>query len=474
MADASAANPEGKLWGSRFSGQADPLMETFSASVRFDRRLWAADVEGSQAYAHALREAGILTAEENRALQAGLEAVAAEWRAQTFALQPGDEDVHTANERRLREIAGAVAGKLHTGRSRNDQVVTDLRLWLRAEIDSLQRLLADLIRVMLAQAETHLDLIMPGFTHLQLAQPTRFSHWLLSHAWPLHRDLDRLVHVRARVNVLPLGSGALAGNPFPVDRKRLADRLRFDDVTYNSMDGVADRDFVADFLFCASLSMVHLSQLAEDIVIYGSEPYGFLALADAYSTGSSLMPQKKNPDSFELIRGKSGRAVGSLMGLLMTLKGLPRAYNRDLQEDKETLFDAVDTWSASLRIATGALATLVCRGERMAQTCNEFMLATDLAEYLVRKGLPFREAHQAAGEAVKKCEQEGRPLSSLQADEWSRLHPLFTADAARALDVEASVESRNVIGATSREAVNEQMRQLKRHLENSVPTPRMA
>ena len=474
MADASAANPEGKLWGSRFSGQADPLMETFSASVRFDRRLWAADVEGSQAYAQALREAGILTAEENRALQAGLEAVAAEWRAQTFALQPGDEDVHTANERRLREIAGAVAGKLHTGRSRNDQVVTDLRLWLRAEIDSLQRLLAALIRVMLVQAETHLDLIMPGFTHLQLAQPTRFSHWLLSHAWPLHRDLDRLVHVRARVNVLPLGSGALAGNPFPVDRKRLADRLRFDDVTYNSMDGVADRDFVAEFLFCASLSMVHLSQLAEDVVIYGSEPYGFVALADAYSTGSSLMPQKKNPDSFELIRGKSGRAVGSLMGLLMTLKGLPRAYNRDLQEDKETLFDAVDTWSASLRIATGALATLVCRGERMAQTCNEFMLATDLAEYLVRKGLPFREAHQAAGEAVKKCEQEGRPLSSLQADEWSRLHPLFTADAARALDVEASVESRNVIGATSREAVHEQMRQLKRRLENSAPTSRVA
>lgn len=474
MADASAANPEGKLWGSRFSGQADPLMEAFSASVRFDRRLWAADVEGSQAYAQALQEAGLLTAEENRALQAGLDAVAAEWRAQTFALQPGDEDVHTANERRLREIAGAVAGKLHTGRSRNDQVVTDLRLWLRAEIDSVQRLLADLIRVMLAQAETHLDLIMPGFTHLQLAQPTRFSHWLLSHAWPLHRDLDRLVQVRARVNVLPLGSGALAGNPFPVDRKRLADRLRFDDVTCNSMDGVADRDFVAEFLFCASLSMVHLSQLAEDVIIYGSEPYGFVALADAYSTGSSLMPQKKNPDSFELIRGKSGRAAGSLMGLLMVLKGLPRAYNRDLQEDKETLFDAVDTWSASLRIATGALATLVCRGERMARSCDEFMLATDLAEYLVRKGLPFREAHQAAGEAVKKCEQEGRPLSSLQADEWSRLHPLFDADATRALDVEASVESRNVIGATSREAVNEQIRQLKRRLENSASTLRVA
>ncbi len=337
-----------KLWGGRFDKDTAPLMAAFSDSIHFDQCLWAADIRGSQAYAEVLVAAGVLTPEECRILQDGLQAVAREWEQDTFRIRPGDEDIHTANERRLGEIVGPVAGKLHTGRSRNDQVVTDLRLWLRGEIDDLREHLTKTIRVMIAKAETYVHLLMPGFTHLQVAQPTRFSHWLLSHAWALQRDLVRLVQVRSRVNVLPLGSGALAGNPFPIDRRRLADLLGFDDITHNSMDAVADRDFAAEFLFCASLSMVHLSQLAEDVIVYSSQPYAFMQLDDEYSTGSSLMPQKKNPDSFELIRGKSGRTMGALTGLMMTLKGLPRAYNRDLQEDKEGLFDAVATWSSAL------------------------------------------------------------------------------------------------------------------------------
>lgn len=457
---------DNRLWGSRFAQAPDPLMETFSESIRFDRRLWEVDIRGSQAYAQALVPAGVLTVAESRTLQEGLEAVAQEWRQGTFELARGDEDIHTANERRLGELVGALAGKLHTGRSRNDQVATDLRLWLRQEIDALREHLTRLLRVMTAKAEVHMDLLMPGFTHLQLAQPVRFSHWLLSHAWALHRDLTRLIQIRSRVNVLPLGSGALAGNPFPIDRRQLADLLRFDEITYNSMDGVSDRDFVAEFLFCASLSMVHLSQLAEDVILYCSAPFGFLVLDDAYSTGSSLMPQKRNPDSFELVRGKAGRTTGALMGLLMTLKGLPRAYNRDLQEDKEPLFDAVDTWSSSLQIVSGALISLDCRAERMAQAMDEFMLATDIAEYLVRKDMPFREAHHIVGTAVQLAEQEGLALSALTPAQWSSLHEKCGPDIADVLDMAGSVESRSVAGATSRQAVTDQLRTLKQRLGN--------
>ena len=455
---------EKKMWGGRFEGAMDPAMMAFSESIQVDQRLWAVDVRGSQAYAQVLTEAGILSAAENAALQAGLKQVAAEWEAGDFQLRPGDEDIHTANERRLGEIVGEAAGKLHTGRSRNDQVATDLRLWLRGEIDRLHGQLHRLVRVMLAQAETHIHLLMPGFTHLQVAQPIRFSHWLLSHAWPIQRDAARLTQIRSRVNVSPLGSGALAGNPFPIDRNRLGDLLGFDQITYNSVDGVSDRDFVAEFLFCASLSMVHLSQLAEDIIVFASQPYGFVSLDDAYSTGSSLMPQKKNPDSFELVRGKSGRTVGALMGLLTTLKGLPRAYNRDMQEDKEPLFDAVDTWSSALEIASGALLTMNCHGERMAAALHEHMLATDIAEYLVRRGVPFRDAHHVAGEAVKLAESSGQSLASLSPEAWSTLHEACDADIRGVFDMGASVESRDVPGATSLRAVREQLQLLKMRL----------
>ncbi len=455
-----------KLWGGRFATQGDPLMDRFGASIGFDQCMWEADLKGSHAYAQALSEAGILTQVECAAIQDGLDVMATEWRRGEFLLDPEDEDIHTAHERRLRALVGEVAGKLHTGRSRNDQVSTDLRLWLRAQIDELQEHLTRLIRLMVAMAETEVDVVMPGFTHLQMAQPTRFSHWLLSHAWPLLRDLTRLQQARGRVNILPLGSGAMAGNPFAVDRHRLASLLRFEEITYNSMDAVSDRDFVAECLFCASLSMVHLSQLAEDVIIYASEPYGFFHLGDAYSTGSSLMPQKKNPDSFELIRGKAGRTTGALMGLLMTLKGLPRTYNRDLQEDKEPLFAAVDTWSQSLQIAAGALLSLVLNKERMANSMDEFMLATDLAERLVRHGVPFREAHEVVGQAVRQAEVAGRPLSGLADSVWRELHPVFADGIGGALDFAASVESRDVTGGTSRRAVLEQVNMLKSRMGN--------
>jgi len=333
-------------------------------------------------------------------------------------------------------------------------------------MDELQTHLTQVIRLRAAIAETGVEAIMPGFTHLQMAQPTRFSHWLLSHAWPLLRDLTRLQQARSRVNALPLGSGAMAGTAFAVDRRRLADLLRFDEITYNSMDAVADRDFVAEFLFCAALSMVHLSQLAEDVVVYASEPYGFFRLGDAYSTGSSLMPQKKNPDAFELIRGKAGRTTGALTGLLMTLKGLPRTYNRDLQEDKEPLFAAVDTWSQSLQITAGALLALTLNQERMTAAMNEFMLATDLAEYLVRHGVSFREAHDIVGAAVKQAETDGLPLSGLSDAAWRNLHPAFAGGVGEVLDFAARVESRAAIGGTSRRAVLEQVNILQSRVGN--------
>ena len=440
-------------------------MATFSDSLTFDQRLWMVDLLGSKAYATALAKAGLLSPSEESDLLSGLDRVAAEWDSGAFVIKASDEDIHTANERRLGELIGDVAGKLHTGRSRNDQVATDLRLWMREEIDSLRKALLHLISVMATRAEENIDIVMPGFTHMQTAQPIRFSHWLLSHSWPLVRDLERLGEVRTRVNVLPLGSGALAGNPFAIEREQLASALGFAAISSNSVDAVCDRDFVAEFLFAASLSMVHLSQLAEDVVIYSSQPFGFVGLADAYSTGSSLMPQKKNPDSFELIRGKSGRVVGSLTGLLVTLKGLPRAYNRDLQEDKEPLFDTVSTWAGALAIAKGAIGTMEVRPERLSEVMDDFMLATDLAENLVRKGVPFRQAHHLAGEAVRKAESQGSSLASLGAEDWSALHPKLASGVGDLLDFQTSVESRDVDGGTSHRAQLAQIKQLRQALE---------
>ncbi len=457
-----------KLWGGRFSDALDPLMEEFNASIAFDRRLWQADIRGSQAYAQALARAGLLTANEAEQIVAGLEQVAAEWRAEQFEVKAGDEDIHTANERRLTELIGPVAGKLHTGRSRNDQVATDLRLWLREELTKSEQKLHTLIEVATERAESEIDLLMPGYTHLQPAQPTRWSHWLLGHAWAWQRDAQRLQDLLPRVNLLPLGNGALAGNPFPIDRDWLAQELGFAAPTPNSLDGVSDRDFVAETLFWATMTMLHISRWAEDLIIYSSREFGFVTLADAYSTGSSLMPQKKNPDSLELLRGKAGRVFGDMSGLLMTLKGLPSTYNKDLQEDKEPLFDAIDTLAGALPIAAGALATLTVKRDTMAQALVPEMLATDLAEYLVRKGVPFRETHDLAGEAVALAESEGIALSDLTLTALRSLHPAFDEDVLAIWSYERSVEQRDVRGGSSRRAVKEQIDELRRWLSQST------
>ena len=447
----------GKLWGGRFTGKTDPLMEQFNASIGFDQKMWRADVWGSQAYARALASAGILTGDEAAAIVAGLDQVAGEWAAGSFQIMAGDEDIHTAIERRLTELIGAVAGKLHTGRSRNDQVATDVRLWLRTEILVLQGHVRQLIAVACDRAAAEIDLLMPGYTHLQPAQPVRWSHWLLSHAWAWQRDAQRLAELTVRVNVMPLGSGALAGNPFPIDRQALAADLGFGAITQNSMDGVSDRDFIAEFLFWATMTMVHLSRFAEDLIIYSSREFGYVTVADAYSTGSSLMPQKKNPDALELLRGKSGRVMGQLTGLMTLLKGLPSTYNKDLQEDKEPLFDAVNNLSGSLQIACGVLSTLMPNPAALRAGLSPEMLATDLAEYLVRKGVPFRETHHIAGAAVRMAELHAVPLSELELTDLQTLHKAFAEDVFELWDFERSVEQRDVQGGTSRRAVQAQI-----------------
>ncbi|MCB9113738.1 MAG: argininosuccinate lyase [Caldilineaceae bacterium] len=450
-----------KLWGGRFTGKTDPLMEQFNASIVFDKQMWRVDLSGSQAYARALERAGLLTAAEAEQIVDGLEQVAGEWARGEFTIVEGDEDIHTANERRLTELIGSVAGKLHTGRSRNDQVATDVRLWLREEIAHLRRHQRDLIATAVERAAEEIDILMPGYTHLQPAQPVRWSHWLLSHVWAWQRDASRLDELAARVNVMPLGSGALAGNPFAIDRVRLAEDLGFAGITYNSMDGVSDRDFIAEFLFWAALTMIHLSRLAEDLIVYSSHEFGFVTLADAYSTGSSLMPQKKNPDALELLRGKSGRSMGQLTGLMATLKGLPSTYNKDLQEDKEPLFDAVTSLSGSLQIACGVLSTLAINPPFMRAALVPEMLATDLAEYLVRKGVPFRDAHHVAGAAVQMAELQGIPLSELDLTDLQKLHGAFDADVADVWSFERSVERRDVDGGSSQRSVLAQIAHLR-------------
>ncbi|CAB4385790.1 argininosuccinate lyase [Rhizophagus irregularis] len=453
-----------KLWGGRFSGKTDPLMDKFNASINFDKRLYEADLLGSQAYAKALSLRNIITTEEKDILVNGLEDVLKEWREGTFIIKEGDEDIHTANERRLGELVGSVAGKLHTGRSRNDQVATDFRIWAREETKKLLVYLKQLIAAAVERAEKEIDVIMPGYTHLQRAQPIRWSHWLLAYAWNWKEDAERLTQIIDRLNVLPLGSGALAGNPFNIDREFLAKELGFKGVIHNSLLGVSDRDFVAEILFWSSLTMIHISRFSEDLILYSTSEFGFVTLADAYSTGSSLMPQKKNPDSLELLRGKSGRVFGQLSGFLMTYKGLPSTYNKDLQEDKEPIFDATDTLSGSLQITTGVLSTLTIYPERMKQSLSTDMLATDLAEYLVRKGVPFRETHHIAGAAVRLAEDRNTSMSNLTLEDFKQLHQAFEDDVKLIWDYEKSIENRCSLGGTSKQTVKEQIIKLSKWL----------
>ncbi|KAI8837428.1 argininosuccinate lyase [Chytriomyces cf. hyalinus JEL632] len=449
------------LWGGRFTGAVDPLMVAFNESFPYDKRMWHADITGSQTYARGLHRSGVLDAAECEALVAGLEAVAAEWRAGQFRAAASDEDIHTANERRLAEIVGAVAGKLHTGRSRNDQVATDMRLWLRDEAARIAGLMKEMVACAVGRAEAELDVIMPGYTHLQRAQPIRWSHFLLAHAWSWQADAERLIQLSKRFNKLPLGSGALAGNPFNIDREWMAKDLGFDGIVPNSLYGVSDRDFIAEFLNWASLTMIHLSRISEDLIIYSTSEFAFVQLADAYSTGSSLMPQKKNPDSLELIRGKSGRIFGNASGFMMTMKGIPSTYNKDLQEDKEPLFDTVDNITGCLQIMTGVLSTLTVNADNMRKALSVDMLATDIAEYLVRKKVPFRETHHIAGRAIKMAEDRKAPVSSLTVADFKTLHEAFEEDVVELWDFERSIETRNAAGGTAKESVREQIRLMK-------------
>jgi argininosuccinate lyase len=411
----------------------------------------------------------VLSGEERDQLVTGLEQVRAEFDAGTFNIQPGDEDIHTAVERRLSELAGSVAGKLHTGRSRNDQVSTDLRLYLLREMSTLDTALTALQQAIVEQAEAHLDVIMPGYTHLQPAQPVRFSHWCMSHFWRLQRDRERLAEAARHTSVLPLGAGALAGNPFGIDRQALAAELGFAAVAPNSMDAVSDRDYVAEFLFWAALLQVHLSSLAEDLILWSSREFGFVQLDEAFSTGSSLMPQKRNPDSLELLRGKSGRLLGHLTALLVTLKGLPSGYNKDLQEDKQGLFDAIDTLTLELPVAAGVVRTLRVNAARMAAALDDGLLATDLADYLVARGVPFRQSHHLVGQAVKRAEELGLPLSGLDLAEYWAIHPRFGPDLYTVFDHQRSVERRSAEGGTALASVHAQIEQARTLLPTRLP-----
>lgn len=446
-----------KLWGGRFTGATDELMERFNRSFDFDWRLYAADIRGSVVYARALARAGIITNHERDLLIEGLSRVRVEFEDGAFEPAPGDEDVHTAVERRLQELAGPVAGKLHTGRSRNDQVVTDVRLYLMEHLDRLDDLLESLQRAIVGQAEAHLDCLMPGYTHLQRAQPVRFSHWLMSYFWMVQRDRGRLRDALYRISVCPLGSGAISGHSLGIDREFLARELGFRAISENSIDAVSDRDFILEVLSAGAVLSIHLSRLAEDVVLYASAEFGFVELSDAYATGSSLMPQKKNPDSAELVRGKAGRLVGNLVSLLVTAKGLASSYDKDLQEDKEPLFDTLDTLELALPITAGLLGTMRVNADRMREALDDAMLATDLADYLVRRGVSFRRAHHTVGKVVRYGIEEGRSLRALSIEEWQSLSPVFEADVQDVFDFDRSVERKDSPGGTARSAVQAQI-----------------
>ncbi len=456
------------LWGGRFQNKADAAAFAFNASLAFDQRMAAQDVRGSIAWAGALVETGILTPEEGARIHAGLSQIADEFAAGEFAFAPGDEDIHTAVERRLGEIIGPLAGKLHTGRSRNDQVATDFRLWVLDHVPQLDTAIQELQAALVCRAEADIGIPMPGYTHLQRAQPVLMGHWWLSHFWPLERDRQRLAGAAERAGSLPLGCGALAGAPFPVDRWTLAKMLGFHTPAQNSIDAVSDRDFAAEFLFFASMAGIHLSKLAEAVIIFTSSEFGFITLDDAYSTGSSLMPQKKNPDHFELARGKAGTLIGSLMGLLTTLKGLPSTYDKDLQEDKPPVFAAADTLLALLPVLAGALRTLTVHSEKMRAAIDASMLATDLADYLVDKGVPFREAHSLVGAAVRLAGEKNVGLDELPPAEYAALHPAFAADVPQVFDIMSSLARRSAIGGTAPEAVREQLAEAKRTLASAA------
>ena len=455
----------GKMWGGRFSEATAASVEAFTASVHYDARLYRHDIMGSRAHARMLARQGLITAEECAAILRGLDGIEAEIDRGDFVFRPELEDVHMNIEKALTERIGPAGAKLHTARSRNDQVNLDFRLYLRDECDALDRLLQAAQRAFVRRARHYLGVVMPGYTHLQRAQPVLLSHHLLAYVEMFGRDRERLTGCRQRINILPLGAAALAGTGLPIDRQSVAEELGFAAVTANSMDTTGDRDFALEFLFCLNLIQLHLSRLAEELVLWSSKEFEFVRIGDRYCTGSSIMPQKKNPDIPELIRGKTGRVTGALMGLLMTVKGLPLTYNRDLQEDKEQVFDALDTVKASLAITAELLDHTEFDVDRLrAATVGGFMTATDLADYLVRRNLPFREAHGVAGRIVAHCQQRDCELVDLELAELRQFSELIEADVFAILSVDGSVNSRTSAGGTAAVRVREALEKAEQTL----------
>jgi argininosuccinate lyase len=440
-----------KAWAGRFAARTDPAVERFSASLHFDRALARHDLRGSLAHARMLRAAGLISAQDEAALVGGLERVAQEIESGSFPWDPALEDIHMNVEARLAALVGPAAGRLHTGRSRNDQVATDLALYLRDASRAGERGLHELRRSLARRASEHLDTVLPGYTHLQRAQPVRLAHHWLAFVEMFGRDAARLRDARRRIDRSPLGAGALAGSTLPLDREHTARALGFAGPARNSMDAVASRDGALEFLAAVAIAMVHLSRLAEELVLWSTSEFGFVELSDAYSTGSSLMPQKKNPDVPELVRGKSGRAIGNLVALLTVVKGLPLTYNRDLQEDKQPVFDSAATLCDSLEVMAGAVATLRVDRERMAAAADDpLLLATDLAEALVREGVAFREAHEAVGRVVRHCLEKDLDLREATREDLRAFHPAFPAAAAELASLERALEQRRLPGGTAR------------------------
>jgi len=454
-----------EAWSALFTEPTSELVKRYTASVTFDKRLWRADVAGSLAHAAMLADRKVITPADLVAIQRGLATISEEIERGDFIWNVDLEDVHLNIEARLIELAGDAGKRLHTGRSRNDQVATDVRLWLRDEIEVIGALLAQLQRALVELAGQHVETVMPGFTHLQVAQPVSFAHHLLAYVEMFARDAERMVEVRARTNRLPLGAAALAGTSFPLDREAVAKALRMDGVCQNSIDAVSDRDFAIEFMSAASLAMLHVSRLSEEIVIWMSQSFGFIELADRFCTGSSIMPQKKNPDVAELARGKTSRVVGHLMALFMLMKGQPLAYNKDNQEDKEPLFDSVDTLKDTLRVFAEMVPGITVKAEAMERAARlGYATATDLADALVKKGVPFRDAHEAVARAVKHAMGEGVDLSELPLATLQGFHPAIGADVQAVLTLRGSLASRNVVGGTAPEQVRAQIARHKARL----------
>lgn len=456
-----------KLWGGRFSKSTTEAVEEFTASVHYDSRLFEQDVRGSIAHARMLGKQGIIPQEDAEKIVAGLQELLEDYRAGKIVFDPKAEDVHMNVEKMLAAKIGEPAGRLHTARSRNDQVCTDVRLWLKDETDVLTKLMTELQRVLVDSAGEHLDTLMPGYTHLQHAQPVLLAHHLLAYFWMIERDKGRFADCRNRADVLPLGSGALAGTGFSIDREFVAKELGFSRISENSLDAVSDRDFISEFLAATAIAMTHLSRFAEELVLWSSPEFGFVELDDSVTTGSSIMPQKKNPDAAELTRGKTGRVFGDLIAILTLQKGLPLSYNRDLQEDKEPAFDAADTLRGALRVFIPMIATARFKPTRMRESLRgDFSTATDLADYFVRTGMPFRKAHEVVGQLVAECIASGRVLEELTLDDLKNIVPEATDEALHLLQPENSAAARVVLGGTARSAVEKQLEAARKLIAN--------